>query len=462
MATTAQEVLARTLRIVTVVQPIETTKALLLTLNSFLLIFGYYQIKAAREGLLLAAHPASIKAYLAIPQVFLLILVVKGFSYLSSRLPRHLLITWVTLFCVSNLVLFYALGRMGAPVSIMGVVFFVWIGIFNLTIPAQFWGFANDIYTEQEGKRLFPLIALGASLGGVAGPMLARQAIPVIGCYGMMLVTSACLCATVALTWVIHERDIRDNRDRPLDPAIDRASPLDPGGGFRLVLQSRYLLLIAAMVVTYNYVNALGEFMFSALQRQTAIRELGANGDMTDLQNYIGAAFAGYQWLGNVIGLAVQLFLVSRIFRWAGIGGALLVLPILALGGYGVAAFGASLLLLKWVKAAENGIDYSLTKTARSALFLVTRRDEKYKAQAAVETFCVRAGDTLCALAVWLGTAIVPLSIEGFAIVNVAAVCLWITLSLLIVRERKRMRARPPLEPIRGTAATASARPREP
>lgn len=433
--------LAWVLRIVTVVQPSETTKALLLTLNSFLLIFGYYQIKAAREGLLLAAHPASIKAYLAIPQVFLLVLVVKGFSHLSSRLPRHLLITWVTLFCVGNLLFFYALGWVGVPVSIMGVVFFVWIGIFNLTIPAQFWGFANDIYTEQEGKRLFPLIALGASLGGVAGPMAARQVIPVIGCYGMMLVTAVFLCATVVLTWAIHARDVRESLDRPHAPAVDRVSPLDPGGGFRIVLQSRYLLLIAAMVVVYNYINAAGEFMFSELQRQTAIRELGASGDAEQLQNYIGAAFAGYQWLGNVIGLGVQLFLVSRVLRWAGIGGALLVLPLMALGGYGVAAFGASLLLLKWVKAAENGVDYSLMKTARSALFLVTQREEKYKAQAAIETFCVRAGDTLCAVVVWLGTAIVPLSIEGFAAANVAAVCLWIALCLMIVRERKRMQA---------------------
>ncbi|NJD32002.1 MAG: hypothetical protein FIB04_08960 [Gammaproteobacteria bacterium] len=433
--------LAWVLRIVTVVQPSETTKALLLALNSFLLIFGYYQIKAAREGLLLAAHPASIKAYLAIPQVFLLVLVVKGFSHLSSRLPRHLLITWVTLFCVGNLLFFYALGWVGVPVSIMGVVFFVWIGIFNLTIPAQFWGFANDIYTEQEGKRLFPLIALGASLGGGAGPMAARQVIPVIGCYGMMLVTAVFLCATVALTWAIHARDVRESLDRPHAPAVDRVSPLDPGGGFRIVLQSRYLLLIAAMVVVYNYINAAGEFMFSELQRQTAIRELGASGDAEQLQNYIGAAFAGYQWLGNVIGLGVQLFLVSRVLRWAGIGGALLVLPLMALGGYGVAAFGASLLLLKWVKAAENGVDYSLMKTARSALFLVTQREEKYKAQAAIETFCVRAGDTLCAVVVWLGTAIVPLSIEGFAAANVAAVCLWIALCLMIVRERKRMQA---------------------
>jgi AAA family ATP:ADP antiporter len=451
--TPASDSLVRLLRIVTVVRPPETAKALLLALNSFLLIFGYYQIKAAREGLLLAAHPASVKALLAIPQVFLLIPVIKVFSRLSSRVPRHLLITWVSLFSISNLVLFAVLGGLGMPVAVMGIVFFVWIGIFNLTIPAQFWGFANDIYTEADGKRLFPLIALGASLGGVAGPMVARQAIPLVGCYGMMLVTSVVLGVTILLTWLIHERDIRDHREWALVMPGERERPLDPGGGFRLVMRSRYLLLIAAMVLVYNFVNALGEYMFSDLQRQTALREIGGGGATEDLQNYIGAAFAGYHWLGNLIGLAVQLFLVSRLFRWVGIGGALLVLPMFALGGYGVAMFGASLGLLMWVKATENGLDYSLTKTARSALFLVTRRGEKYKAQAAVETLFVRVGDSLCAAVVWLGTALVPVTIEGFAAINVLGVCLWIALCVAIIRERRRGEHRGPAADRRAGAA---------
>jgi AAA family ATP:ADP antiporter len=428
---------ARLLRVVTVVRAPEAPKALLLTLNSFLLIFGYYQVKAAREGLLLAAHGAPIKAYLAIPQLLLLVLGVKAFAWLASRVPRHLLITWVTLFAISNLLAFFALDRAGVPVAILGIVFFVWLGVFNLALPAQFWGFANDLYTEEEGKRLFPLIALGASLGGVAGPLVARSLIPALGCYGMMLVTAAILVVTIVLTWVIHGRDLLDHRH--WSPAVPLAAerPLGPGGGFRLVFGSRYLLLIAAMVVLYNFINALGEYMFSDLQRAVAIRAIGpAPG--AELQNYIGAAFAGYQFLGNVIGLGVQLFLVSRILRWAGVGGALLVLPLIALGGYGIAAFGASLVLLKWVKAVENGVDYSLMKTARSALYLVTRREEKYKAEAATETFFVRGGDVLSALVVWLGTAVVPLPIEGFAAVNVVAVCLWIAVTVLIVRERRR------------------------
>ena len=102
--------------------------------------------------------------------------------------------------------------------------------------------------------------------------------------------------------------------------------------------------------------------------------------------------------------MLIQLFLVSRIFQWVGIAGALIVLPVISLGRIRPAPFGASLGLMKWIKSVENGTDYSLMNTTKAALFLKTTREEKYKAKAAIETFFVRGGDTLPAVAVFLGT----------------------------------------------------------
>lgn len=439
----------RFLRLFTVIHPGETTKALILTLNSFLIMFGYYQIKPVREGLLLSAHPATIKSYLAIPQAILLIFVVKVFARIASRYPRHLLITYVTLFCISNLVLFNVLYWIGVPVSWTGIIFFIWIGMFNLLIPAQFWGFANDIYSEEEGKRLFPMIAFGASLGAVLGPMAAQRVIPVLGSYssyGMMLVTSAILVLCILLSRAAHRLDLRQGADKTaaVEPCRQaKEEPLERSGGFKLIAGSRYLLLIAVMIGLYNFINSSGEQMFTTLQQKAALRILGTATDGgADLQNYLSAAFAGYQKLGNTIGLVIQLFLVSRVFRWIGVGGALFFLPVIALGGYGYAAFGASLLFMKWLKAFENGTDYSLMKTARSALFLITSREEKYKALAAIETFFVRGGDSLNAIVVWLGTTYLAMSIEDFALVNVAGILIWIGLCVLIALEYKKLKTK--------------------
>jgi len=440
----------RFLRLFTVIHPGEIVKASLLFLNSFLIMFAYYQIKPVREGLLLAAHPATIKSYLAIPQAFLLIFVVKAFAKVASRYPRQLLITYVTLFCISNLVLFNVLNWAGVSVSVMGIIFFIWIGMYNWFIPAQFWGFANDIYSEEEGKRLFPLIGFGATLGAVLGPPAAKRLIPIMGSYGMMLVTAVLLAACIALTLIIHARDLREDKSllitagAKVDPKTkEKERPLDKKGGFRLVFQSRYLLLIACVIGLYNFINSMGETLFSILQQRVALRVLGttATGG-ADLQNYIAQAFAGYQGLGNLLALFIQLFLVSRIFRWIGVSGALLIPPLIALGGYGYAAFGVSLVFMKWIKSVENGVDYSLTKTTRAGLFLITRREEKYKAQMAVETFFVRAGDALQAIVVWVGTTYLALSIERFAVINVVGVLIWIVLTVLVIREYQKKKRR--------------------
>jgi len=149
-----------------------------------------------------------------------------------------------------------------------------------------------------------------------------------------------------------------------------------------------------------------------------------------------------YQFLTNLIALVIQLLLVSRIFKWVGVGGALLFLPILAMGGYALISFGATLVLVRWVKALENGTDYSLQNTTKAALFLVTKREEKYKAKAAIDTFFVRGGDTLSALAVLVGTQLLGLRIERYALLNVAAVALLLVICFKIIAAYKRRKAR--------------------
>jgi AAA family ATP:ADP antiporter len=99
------------------------------------------------------------------------------------------------------------------------------------------------------------------------------------------------------------------------------------------------------------------------------------------------------------------------------------------------------LVLVRWVKAFENGTDYSLQNTTKAALFLVTEREEKYKAKAAIDTFFVRGGDTLSALAVVIGTQLLGLRIERFALLNVVVVVVIIIICLRIIKAYKTRKA---------------------
>jgi len=156
----------RLVSIIATVEEGEAKGAFLLALNLFLLLAGYYILKTVREALILSEGGAEVKSYSAALQALLLLILVPAYGLLASRLHCLRLITWVTLFFISHLVIFYFLGRSGVSV---GIAFFLWVGIFNVLLIAQFWGFVNDMYTLKQGKRLFAIIGLGSALGAWLG-----------------------------------------------------------------------------------------------------------------------------------------------------------------------------------------------------------------------------------------------------------------------------------------------------
>jgi len=442
-------ILHRFLSVLTTVYPGEAPTALLLTLNIFLIFVAYYIIKPVREALILAGRGAEIKSYLSAAIAIVLILVVKAFSYVSSRFPRQKLITWVTLFFVSNLVIFYTVSFMDVSLGTIGIIFFIWIGVFNVMVPAQFWGFANDIYNPEEGKRLFPIVAFGATFGAFFGSLVAGWLVEPLGLYQMMLVSGAILIVCIFLAWIIHIRETKrvkhriEQIDRTGIQDEDKEKPLKKGGGFKLVFKKKYLLYVAVFVLLLNFINTNGEFILSKYAETEAAEavELDRSGGLSP-EEYIGKFYAGFFKYMNLLAILIQLFLVSRIFKWIGVRGALFVLPFIALGGYAFIAVGASLFIVKWVKVAENGTDYSLMNTTRHALFLITSREEKYKAKAAIDTFFHRSGDVLSAVVVFVGTTYLALNSTGFAGFNVILCLLWVILGVLIAKEHTKLSGR--------------------
>lgn len=334
----------------------------------------------------------------------------------------------------------------------IGIVFYIWIGIFNLMVVAQFWGFANDLYVEDIGKRVFPLVWLGGTLGAPIGSKINSWLSGPLGLYNLLSVAAGILVVCIVLAVIIHNKEVRraaGAADTPGAPssALEahrkaQEQPLKRGGGFRLVFKSRYLLLVALVIGVYNFVNANGEYMITRVISNLADKAI-ASGEALAMskEQIVNNFFADYQFLTGVLTILIQLFLVSRIFKWVGIRGALLFLPVIALFGYSLITFGATLALLKWVKSTENGMDYSLMNTTKGALFLVTSREEKYKAKAAIDTFFVRGGDTLSALAIFLGTTYLAAKVEGYAVLNVAMGVLWLFLTYLVIREYRKQRA---------------------
>ena len=432
----------RVLTLFTRVRPGEGRSALLFVLHGFLLLYSYQVVKALREAFMLTKFSAEVRAYAVALIALLLMLLVPMYTAVRRRLDGERLLRAVTAFFASNLLLFWAAAAAGLPIAFP---FFVWVSIFGVMVIAQLWAFAADSFNLKSGQRLFPVIMVGANLGALAGAKSAQLAVSTLTPVGLMLVATLVLLATLVLAG--PERRAVPEGSRPV--VAEHGAPVPRLlGGIGLVLRDRYLLLIALLVVLLNWINTTGEFILADfVQKDAAQRAVASNGSL-DAGALIAAFYGSFQFWVTLAGLAIQLFLVARIYRHVGVRGALLVHPVVVALGYGLIALGPVLggfvpvfTLIRMVKIAENSIDYSLMNTTRHALFLPVDRDAKYEGKTAIDSFFWRFGDLVQAGVVFAGLNWLNWGAPQFALLNLVLALVWIVLAVAIGREFSRKAA---------------------
>jgi AAA family ATP:ADP antiporter len=313
---------------------------------------------------------------------------------------------------------------------VIGVPFFLWVGVFNMTAVSQFWSFAADVYTPEQGTRLFAVLGIGSSVGAVAGARIARS-LAALGPAWPMGVAAALLVVCVGLFAWVGARVGSPGR-RPEDPRHDE--PLAHDNVFSTLLRDRYLLLIAGMTLLLNWVRSNGDYL---LDRTLLAALADAQARGADASTFVTSFKAEYfEWV-NITGVVLQLFVVSRVMKRVGMRGALLVLPFVAFAEYGVYLVAPILSVFLVTKVGESSLEYSLQNTSRQALFLVSSRVEKYVGKTVIDTFVVRTGDALTSVVVWAGSR-AALSTQTFATMNLALIAFWIAAVFAIGRENTR------------------------
>ncbi|MDH5196893.1 MAG: hypothetical protein OEY20_06545 [Gemmatimonadota bacterium] len=475
--------LDRALRLFTDVRPGEAGTAALLAVTGFFFLASANVAKVLREPLILVGGEsgltgAQLKSYTSAGAAMLLLLVVPLYGRLAGRVPRRRLMNVVSPVFIACFGAFFVLARLVVPV---GVPFYVFLAVFNVMIVAQFWAFANDLYTDDQGKRLFPIVGVGATAGAAVGALAAGRAAALhLDLSLLFLVAAAPLILAVILTNVVDTRERR--REEGADPsgmtsgllpaattqyrgatgefrtvddqyraasglhptvARDQPVPEEPDtrsstGAFTLVFRNPYLLMIALLVLLLNWVNTSGEIILSDFIARRAA-EVAASPDGE--QAIIAQFYGGFLATTNVLTLGIQMFLVSRFIKYLGVSGSLLVLPMIAFAGYGMMVFVPLLAAVRWAKIFENSTDYSLNNTVRHTLFLPTTREEKFKAKQVTDAFAQRAGDFLSAATVFVGTGLLGLAAARLAYVNLVLIAIWLVIAVSIGRRYNRLAA---------------------
>jgi AAA family ATP:ADP antiporter len=448
----------RLLRIFTDVQPGEGPTALLMFANVFLVLCAYYFIKPLREGWL-AISPIEglekweIKAYSSFAQSLLLLPIVGWYGRLAGMWDRGTLITRATLFCISNMVIFWFFqpNLFFGELPWSGIVFYLWVGMFGVFVVAQFWTFCADVYTDERGKRMLPMIAIGATSGAAAGSWIVGQllASEIVGTKALLLVATVPLLASIALTRIV------DGRERATAPPTEGDSPeagkepSERGLGFlldgaKLVLISRFILAAAVVTLLLNWVNTNGEnLLFKVIQETLASQavERGVT-DPTAVNEFTHAGttafYSNFFFWVNIVALLLQSIVASRLLKYGGFAAILLMLPVIALVSYATMALLPVLAIVKVMKIAENATDYSINNTARHVVWLPMSSEIKFRGKPAIDTLYVRIGDGMAALTVAFGVHILALATETYFIFNVSLVLLWFAFAFLLIREHRK------------------------
>jgi AAA family ATP:ADP antiporter len=428
----------RLFSLITRLRPGEGQALQLFFLHAFLLLASLQIVKALREAFMLSKFSAETRSYAVGLMALALMLIVPLYGYMRRRLDGAKLLRAVTMFFVATLPLLALLAHYGVSIAF---VFYMWVGIYGVMVVSQLWAYAADSFNVKTGQRLFVVIMLGANLGALVGAKFTNLAVEALSPLGLMVLATCTIGATLLLAG--PERAAVPEGSRAI-PELRHAAPVPRLlGGIGLVLRDRYLLTIALFIVMLNWINSTGEFILADYVKAHAVQTVGDDPDAVG--QYVAAFYGDFHFWVTLVSLAIQALLVARIYRTLGLRGALLVHPTIVAIGYGLLAL-APLIggfiplfsLIRRIKVADNGVDYSLMNTTRQTLFLPVDRDSKYDGKTAIDTFFVRFGDLLQALSVFVGLHLLAWGAHEFAILTFVLSLAWLWLAVVMGRAYTR------------------------
>ncbi len=376
----------------------------------FSLLSSFYVLRPVREEMGIRGGVENLPWNFAGTFAAMLV-AVPVFSWLVARVPRARAIPLVYRFFLANLLAFWLAMRAGIAPERVSRAFFVWVSVYNLFVVSVFWSYMADLWTSEQGKRLFGFIAAGGSLGAIAGPLLAGGLVGPVGVANLLLVAAAFLEVAARCAGRLA------HRARATAPAGEVAVGGGPFAGFAEVFRSSYLLAIAAQRLFFTATATIVYFeqarLVAALIRDSAART---------------RLFSALDLAVNLVSLALQSLASGRIIAAMGLGFALAVQP--AVAGAGILAVAAwpSLWLVTGAQALRRMIDYGLDRPAREVLFTVVPREEKYKAKSFIDTVVYRGGDFASALA-WKVLSALGLGLAGAALAVTPLALAWLLLA---------------------------------
>ena len=427
----------RLLRRVIDVRPEEVAVLFWCWLYIFAVLSSYYIMRPIRDEMGVAGGVNNLQ-WLFTGTLLGMVALNLPFAYLVKTLPRRRFIPLTYRFFALNILLFAALFHLAdaAQTVWVGRAFFIWVSVYNLFVVSIFWQMNVDLFSPEQGKRLFGFIAAGATLGAIVGSALtatlARFVSPIVLLLGAALLLELAVLAVGRLS--------------RLSPALSRQPGREEqpiGGsvvaGITHALRSPYLVNVSLFLLLFAITSTFLYFQQAGIVSQS-FADRGAQ----------TAFFATVDLLVNTLTLIVQLFFTGRILVLLGVALALAFLPLLTMIGFGALAFAPTLSAIVVFQVLRRAGDYAIARPTREILFTVVPREDRYKAKSLIDTFVYRLGDQAGAWGV-AGLRAFGAGITELALVAIPIALLWLVNALWLGRRQVVMAENEDVgEPVRG------------
>lgn len=395
----------------------------------FCILSSYYMMRPMRETMGVESGAETIP-YLFTTTFFVMLLVAPIFGWVASRFARRTFLPWIYYFFVANIFIFYAAFSYAdaneLPIVWIGRVFFVWISIFNLFVVSVFWSFMADIYSREQGRRLFGLISAGGSLGALLGPFATRALVTPLGFHNLLPIAATLLlisvfCISRLRRWVEREHG---------DEVVETAASQKPLGGSAIdgvkrIFGSRYFSSMAVISVLASLLGtALYMFVNDMVGQTIPTKEA-----RTEFFGLLDGA-------SNIFSLLFQLLGVRYAVRKLGVGLTLAIMPALSVVGFALLAMNPILLVVAIFQGSRRAVGFGFTKPTNDMLFSVVDDAAKYKTKNFIDTAVYRGGDLI---GTWSVKFMWALGIPTISLILLPFAAIWTGIALWQGREYRRL-----------------------
>ena len=388
----------------------------------FLILTGYYITKPIRDSI--GASNMEALPWMFTATLIAMLVANAAFAATVARMSRRKFIPLAYGFFIFVFGLFFIAMRSRPEAEQVWISrgFFVWVSVFNLFNTAVFWAFMTDLFTVEQGKRLYGFIAVGGTFGAILGAYITKHYVREMG-PANLLVIAAAMFAVAGFLVRFFPRGFAEQHKA----AATQEAPI--GGsvwsGITHICHSPYLVGLAASIVLYTTTSTWAYFQ----QSELAGAALKTSADRT-------VFFGNLEIWVNSITVLIQIFLTGRLLKWFGVGFTLVALPVVSMLGFGAMGLAASLATLAVFQVARRAAAYALMRPSREILFTVLKREDKYKVKSVTDTLGYRTGDQLGSWS-YHGLQGLGLSLNTISWIALPVTAVWCVLSIWLARKQR-------------------------